>query len=448
MNSDTVDKKLFWVIALALVARIILAAVYPPQVWPETERYLTIAQRFASGDFAGYLGKNVPLYSFLMLATGFNFQIISLLQLAMGIAISVFVYFIFLRLTGRPWLGFFAAIAYALNPGQLLFEASYIPEAACTFWLMLLVFLLVEMVAGNLPERWWSYFLLGLISVVCLLTRPHYQFVPALLLLFVAWRWRARKLRALLFSLSLIVPVVAGLGSWLMFQHKHTGKASITTHLGVTLMYHTMSFIEHAPAEFDEVKQILLDERESYLRNSGLFYGAVEAAIPEIIDKTGMSYAQVDSTYLRMAVETIKLKPILYAGSFVRAMGRFFKPTWYSDNFGIRVVIAKGTLPAKIVAVLYAVLHMSLVSVFLVFPLLALIRRSYRPKSLLDMRAGFIYALIWIAALIQGVLVLGENNRFRISVEPLILGLAVWFIAIMASGLVKSSDKYLPGDRS
>ncbi len=437
MDFSPARKKIFWVIVLALAARIVLAAVYPPQIWPETARYLTIAQRFVSGNFDGYLGKNVPLYSFLLIACGFNYQLVFIIQLAMGVAISVFVYFIFLRLTRSEWIGFFAALAYALNPGQLLFEAAYIPEIVCTFWLTLLVFLLVEIVAGNLPERWWSYSLLGLVSVICLLTRPHYQFVPALLLLFVLWRWRAQKRRAFLFSLSLIIPVAAGLGPWLVFQYKHTGKAEITTHLGITLMYHAMAFIEYAPESYGGVKQILLDEREAYLRDTGLFYGVVEAVVPEVMDKTGMSYAQVDSTYLSMALETIKRKPALYAGSFVRAMARFFKPTWYSKNFGIRVVIAKGTLPAKIVAVLYGAMQMGLVAVFLLFPLLALVGGSYRPKSLLDIRVGFIYALIWIAALIQGVLVLGENNRFRASVEPLMLGLAVWFIAILAARWMK-----------
>lgn len=444
MSSSPASKKIFWVIVLALVARIVLVAVYPPQTWPETFRYLTIAERFVSGNFDGYLGKNVPLYSFLFIACGFNFQLVFIIQLAMGVAISVFVYFIFLRLTRSEWLGFFAALAYALNPGQMLFEAAYIPEVVCTFWLTLLVFLLVELVAGNLPERWWSYSMLGLISVICLLTRPHYQFVPALLLLFVLWRWRAHKRRALLFSLSLIIPVLAGLGPWLMFQHKHTGKASITTHLGITLMYHTLAFIEHAPDQYSEVRQILLDGRESYLRDSGLFYGAVEAVIPEIMDKTGMSYAQVNDTYLSMAVETIKRKPVLYAGSCARAMARFFKPTWYSKNFGIRVVIAKGTLPAKIAAVLYVALQMGLVAFFILFPLLALVSGSYRSKSLLDLRVSFIFALIWIAALIQGVMGLGENNRYRVSVEPLILGLSIWFIAILAARFIKRPGKLYP----
>ena len=111
-------------------------------------------------------------------------------------------------------------------------------------------------------------------------------------------------------------------------------------------------------------------------------------------------------------------------------------------------MVAKGKLAARIAAVLYAALHMSLVAVFLVFPLLALLNNKYRPKGLLDIRVTFIYSLIWIAAFIQAVLVLGENNRFRTSVEPYILGLAVWFVAIMVHSLFKKTCRLDPGDGS
>ena len=58
--------------------------------------------------------------------------------------------------------------------------------------------------------------------------------------------------------------------------------------------------------------------------------------------------------------------------------------------------------------------------------------------TLVGVRAGLVGR---IQQGIQAMLVLGENSRFRVSVEPLILGLAVWMAAAALGRLKENRHK-------
>ncbi|HLA40158.1 MAG TPA: hypothetical protein VJ417_09180, partial [Candidatus Glassbacteria bacterium] len=80
MLNRLLKNKIFWLMVIALAARIIFACIYPYKSWPETNRYVVLAQQFLSGDYSQYTGKNVPVYSFLLIATGFNLHLLAVIQ--------------------------------------------------------------------------------------------------------------------------------------------------------------------------------------------------------------------------------------------------------------------------------------------------------------------------------------------------------------------------------
>lgn len=420
--------KIFWLITAAVIARIILVLVYDPQVWPETHRYLTLAREIESGDYSQYIGKNVPGYSLLIIVSSFNLHLLFFVQILLGLLTTSLIFRIFTLVSESSWTGLLAGLAYAVNPGLLLFEASFLPEPVCTFLLTLTVWLVVENSKGRLSERWWIYLLLGFTCLFCLMTRPHYLFLPFIVFLSISCRWKRKPAQLTLFLLAFSLPVVLGLGAWLNFQKKHARKASITTHSGITLLYHPFNFIEHAPGGYDSVKLILMEKYKYYMVNKGDTYGAVEAAIPEVMEKRGLDYTGVDSLYMKIALDTIKERPDLYMLSVFKAMLRFFKPVWYAPDFGIRGVLGGESTGAKVVAVLYSFILLSLLAVFLMIPMPVLSIGRLRRRFLADGEFLFIYFIVWVAAFIQAFLVLGENNRFRVSVEPLMLGITVWII--------------------
>lgn len=423
---NLLKNKLFWLIVISILARLVFASVYTPKAFPETNNYLRLARQFTSGDFTGYLGKNAPIYSFMIIACGFNLKVLAAFQQLLGLGIAVLLFLIFSRLSASDWIGLLAGLSYALNPSQLLFESAFLPETTCTFLVTLIAFLFLNMVKKDRKPPWWRYAFLGFLSGVCLLTRPHYQFLPPLLLIFFIYDLRRKATPWLVKSISLVFPVIILLGVWLGFQYARVGRASTTTHLGVTLMYHPFNFIEYAPDRFSNVREVLLKVRGDYMRRKGDTYGAVEYAIPELMEKTGLSYAELDRLYLSMAVATIMEKPGLYGANLVRALARFFKPSWYSRQFGIRGVMAGKRMISKVIAAGYTAVHLALVTIFVLFPLLMVLFKKFRVREFVSIEVLFIYVSVWTAAAVQAVLVLGENNRFRVSVEPLLFAAAVW----------------------
>ena len=427
MLNRLLKNKIFWLTAVSAAVRILFTLIYPYKSWPETNRYVVLAQQFLSSDYSQYTGKNVPVYSFLLIATGFNLHLLAVIQNLMAVTLTIIIFLIFRELARSEPVAFVSALAYALNPSLLLFEFAFLPEHVCTFLIGITAYVFIRFLDAGNSTAWWKYFLLGLLSGICLLTRPHYQFLLVLLLGFTLYRLRGAGYKRLITAgVTLLLPVTILLGSWLVFQKKRTGRMVMTTHTGITLMYHAVNFVEYAPESYTDVRDVLIKGQKEYLRKEAEYYGVVEAVIPELQSLKNLNYTQIDTLYLGMAIATIKQKPVLYLKSVVRAMARFFKPSWYSRQFGIRGVLAGERTSSKIVALIYAAVHLFLMVALVATPLI-LIARPYIPlRHYFSVNTSFLHALIGLTALIQAVMVLGENSRFRVSVEPYMYGFAIW----------------------
>lgn len=425
-------------LTISVISRVIFSFVYTPKKWPPTYMYLEQAKQFVSGDFTGYIGRLTPMYSFFMIATGFNFELLAVLQKVMAVVVTILVFLIIRNISGSKKIAFISALAYTLNPSQWLFESAYLTETVCIFLLATITYMVIRILDESHSARWWKYTILGILSAMLLLTRPQYQFMPLLLLIFTLWPLRkASLIRITICAVSLLLPVAVLLGSWLAFQHKHTGRVSTTIMTGTCLMYHPINFIEYAPDEYSEVKEILQNGIAEYLKRGNSYYGVVEAVIPEIQRTKGMNWAEVDSMYLSMAVATIKAKPLLYLKSVTKATARFFKPAWYSRQFGIRSVMAGDRLSSKIIAVGYSVVHLFLMATFLSFLLLLVVYPPFRRQEFFQDKVLYLYCLIIMTMSVQSILVLGENSRYRICVEPYMYGIAVWCLWRLAEELLE-----------
>jgi hypothetical protein len=229
---------------------------------------------------------------------------------------------------------------------------------------------------------------------------------------------------------AFLITTLVPLALWANFQHQRIGRYSLSTHLGITLMHHPINFIESAPDSYREIREVLLRARREHIREKGDSYGSVEAAIPELQKLTGLSYEQLDRKYFEMSVATILKRPGLYTASVAKAVVRYFKPAWYSRQFGIRGVLTGNWLPSKIVALGFVGVHLACMAVFLAYPLLWLLFPGLRLQNFWRLETVFIYSLVGVNAIMQALVVQGENARFRVAVEPLMIALAVWIIAV------------------
>jgi hypothetical protein len=127
-----------WLLAVAAVAvveRLAMLAFYPAVAYDDTPSYRRLAEAILNG-WVGYDGTRTPGYPFLLAWVGPD-QRVYLLQLLMGLAVTLVFFWVGWQLSGKPGFGAAAALAHTLNLGQLFFEANLLTETLPTLRLAL-----------------------------------------------------------------------------------------------------------------------------------------------------------------------------------------------------------------------------------------------------------------------------------------------------------------------
>jgi hypothetical protein len=423
-----IKNRLFWLIIIAFSVRIIFGFFYPVKSVPDTGDYFRTGMQFVEGDYSDYIGARPPVYPLLIAATNFDKSAVNKIQVVMGVAVSVLLYLIFSGLTKSDNMGFILGLTYALNPSQMLFEFAMMSETTCTFLLILTIYLLFRLFNKPSAPSWIEYVSIGVVSSLCVLTRGQFQPFPVLIAFFLAYHLKIKAGERLWKLSSFLIPVVILLCSWASFQYIRLGQFTLNPSLGYSLTAHTVNFIESAPEDYREIKEILISHRDYNLRTKGTEFNAVAASVPEILKVTGNNYMRLYRVMKEMNREVIIKEPWRYLKSVAKSGVQFYKPTWYGRLLGIRDVINKGEWTLKIIAALYAVLHVLFMFVFLVFPLITVFSKRLGTTVEWSLSTVFIYILVLITGTSAAFVEIGENARYKTSVEPLIICLAVWIM--------------------
>ena len=424
--------KVFWIVAVSLLIRIGFSFYYPIRHIGDTSEYYSVAQMLFNTE--SELAKNRPSYSrppgypLLIAISDGDPETVVLLQSAMGVAIAVLIYLIFSRLTGNELIGLFAGFAYGLNPSQLLFERALASETATTLLVILSTFLLFHLLRYDSRVKWFRPVLLGLTLAMCSLTRSEYNALTVLALIYIALSLRGSLKKRLANVVLLVFPLILLTGVWTLYKTvKLPGEKYNYVFPGLQIATHTIGIVDNAPDRYAIIRDIMVKHREQYRREGGVdMCWSFSKALPELLNTTGMTREELSDTLLAMSAVLLKQDPVGLLASPARAFARFFKPTWYSHQFGIRAVIAGERLSSKIVAVIYALFHVACMAVFLVYPLIYLVSTRLRIKNILCRETIFIYLLVGIINLSSSIMIIGDNMRYKTPVEPLMIGMAVW----------------------
>lgn len=432
---------LFWLIVISLMVRVGFSCVYPIQFFSDSGEYCRAAKLLFDTDCELASGKllypRVPGYPLLIAVAGGSPSVIVLLQSVMGVAIAVLLYLIFARITSRPLLSFLIGLAYSINPSQLLFEFTLLTETATTFMVTLAVFLLFLIVRRNGAVRWYHPALLGLTVGACMLTRSEYLVLAALTVLFLLLSFKTALRRRFFLTVVFFIPIILLSGGWKAYrQYRFPGNEYTCMYPGLQIVTHTVEFVEFAPDRFSGIRDVIIDHRERYRRQGGVdLCWAFSRSLPALLETTGLSLAELSDTLLVMTASTACKKPVKFLSSVTRAFVRFYKPTWYSRQFGIRSVIAGPRLSSKLVAIFYTMFHLACMATFLGYPFLYLCFPAVRDKTLICPESVFIYAFVFAVSVPQAVMILGDNMRYKTPVEPLMIGMALWIAAGLLSRL-------------
>ncbi len=409
------------VLAAALAARVVLAALFPPLIADDSASYLQLGRMLADLDFSRYNGARTPLYPLLILTLGFETARVVLFQHLLGLIAAGLVYLLFLDLTANRKLALIAGLIAALNPGMIVIERALLSESlAATLLVCTAVLFFSSLKRGATANS--GLLAAGLMAGLCVLTRPSFAYLPPLLGVLALWTGgRAPVGRRLRRAALAALPGVLMLLMWSGFNYRQLGFFSPATTTGISLMNHAGAFIEDAPPEYELIRDIYLKHRARRIEEVGHQRMTIFRAYPELMQATGLDYTGLSRELTKLALVLIMRNPLKYTKSVAVSFVRFWRAAWYATQGGIAAAIKNGSLPMKLLVGGFVLIHLLFTAGFLLLPVMVLFRPLIREKLCLDYRWLALYAIVFGGALLQALAEAGENPRYGIPYEPLIL---------------------------
>jgi len=418
--------------AFGIVERAVLASTYVPVSYGDSPSYMRLAEVLARSWLKGYDGTRVPGYPAFLALLRLNPVAVWGVQMAIGVAISLLLFSIVLRLTqSAPW-AFAAGVLYDVIAAQVLFEANLLSETLTTFFLVgsLALFLTIT------PQRGLRRLLLfsaalGLAASLAGMVRTLFYFLPVFLVSFV-WLaaggdWR-RRLGAVA---ALSLPAVLILGGWIAWIHNHYGMLSPSTMSGYNLVQHTGSYFDDLPDSEAAIRDTYIKYRDQRLADRGVQTNAIWDAIPELTEKTGLSFFSLSQKMETLSLQLILTHPLRYGRDVVTGWIAFWKAPVYWDPGSVHpaglksMYVAWGWLGRGISLMANAA--------FLVISLLvaasARLRRRWGIDRFLVLMAG----TVWVSSIVQTLVDHGDNPRFLV---PLQLFVAITVLIAIRGELI------------
>jgi hypothetical protein len=459
------------VVAVGMLERLFVILFYQPVSYSDTSSYRRLAETVLKG-FANYDGTRTPGYPVFLALVG-NDQRVWLMQLLLGLVTTLFLFYIGWKLTDKAWFGGIIALVHTLNLGQLFFESNLLTETLTTFLFILTMLGVLVWLLNPRMRSIWLAFLLGLSSTATLLVRPLFIYLPFLILIFL---WLSSRLfsgpepmagvkigenqqestrKALnpwRFSLALLIPVILLLGGWISFIHKEFGDWSLTTMTGYHLIQHTGNFFEYVPDEYATIRDIYIKYRDEHIARYGTQTNTIWEAIPEMSQVSGYSFYALSRVLTRISIQLILKHPWLFAKSVASGWWLFWRTSFYWSADGLKISWLAGGLKIVILfqrGILFVInLFFIFTSLYFTFTeSLTAIRR--KPSSILIRFSKpaqhaffwFLLANIWLTSILQTLLDHGDNPRFLVPLQSLVV---LWVAAFILQAVKRKQLRSTP----
>jgi hypothetical protein len=450
------------VIIVALLERLLIIIIYQPISYSDTPSYRRLADTVLMG-FTDYEGTRTPGYPVFLALIG-NDHRVWLIQLLLGFATTLILFYVGWKLTEKPWFGGLIALAHTLYLGQLFFESNLLTESLTTFLMTLtMAGMLVWFLYPRIRSLWLA-FLLGLTSSVTLLVRPLFIYLPFYLFIFMWFYPRLIKHPENIvevndpnsnirspqkyhfpwhFGIAFLVPVALLLGGWLIFMHDNFGEWSLTTMTGYHLVQHTGNFFEYVPDEYASLRDTYIRYRDAHIAQFGTQTNAIWDAIPEMSKASGYSFYTLSKVLTRISIQLILRHPFLYIKNAILGWWMFWRAPVYWSADALRFPWLADGLKLIIQLQRVLVFLTNLVFIFTsffyaLFECLSTIRHKPSPLPIWSNLPGsyaFIWMLlgnIWIASILQTLIDHGDNPRFLVPLQSLVVLWVAAFILQLA----------------
>lgn len=421
------------VLGVALVQRILLWLFYPPVTLNDTPSYWRLAGSVAQG-FHNYDGTRTPGYPALLALAGSD-RTVYLIQLVMGLLMTLMVFYISWKAAKSPVFGAVAALAHTLNLGQLFFEANLITETAGTFYLTLV--LVGVFLWFHRPEKRSLWLAAGISAAGALagLTRPLYLFLPFWVALWLvpAWQGETRPLRGVRlgkFRLDFAALIVGALPAlllfsvWVNFIYQNYHMISPTAMTGYNFIQHTGYYFEDAPDEYAALRDTFLQYRDARIAQYGTAGNAIWDAIPAMQKASGLSFYDLSRVLQKISIQLIREHPLQYLHYAASGWWYFWRAPVYWTPAQFSSVGLRSLFTGLVLAERAALFASNLV--FLLTSAAALFSKRLRQTWKISPFWAFMAASVWITSILQTLPDHGDNPRFLVPTQTWVVMWVLW----------------------
>lgn len=426
------------VTAIALVERITLFLVYRPVSYHDTNSYFRSAQAILGG-WGAYDGTRTPGYPLFLALFGTDERVYAA-QIFLGFLTSLLLFYISWKISNRGWLAGLVALAHTLNPQQIFFEANLLTESLTTFFIILSVAFLAAIFYSKKPLL-WKVISLGILAGLAAgwagLTRLLFIFLPFWMAFSLLVFWQAKpKVRwggALLVGLSGAVVI----GLWVNFVYQHYHMLGMSTMTGYNLVQHTGLYFEYVPDEYSVIRDIYLQYRNEQISATGSPGNAIWDAIPDLMKASGLSFNDLSRVLAKISIQLIIDHPWFYIKNVILGWIWFWKaPIYYlADSFRYAWL---GIISKWINLVWRGVLV--LVNLGFVGGSVMLIWKRVRRILGMDGFLWSVLGILWLTSIAQTILDHGDNPRFEVPVQSLVVLMVVYWGTQLILSLRKKDE--------
>ena len=417
--------------AFGLLERAALWLVYQPAYYGDTGAYQRLGEVLSHWSLAGYDGTRVPAYPAFLAITGPDGDAVWLGQMLLGWLVSLLLFWITWRTTGKPASGGAVALLYDLIPGQILFEANLLTETLTTFLVVASFALLLALRrVSSARAKTTLAALLGVVAALAGLTRVLFYILPVWLLPFVWWaagsgapgllvEWKPRLVRTAVYCVG---PILL-LGGWLGYIQSTYHMLSPTVMTGFNWVQHTGVFFEYLPDDEAVIRDTYLRYRDQRIRERGDQTNTIWDAIPELSKETGLSFFDLSRELQRLSLRLIRDHPDLYLRNVVEGWIDFWKapPYWKPENIRAAWLLP----PLRIAVVAGRAVSIAMNALFLLVSVAAVLAPRVRRGIGWDAFSWAVAGMIWLASIVQTLVDHGDNVRFLVPLQMLVLFLVV-----------------------
>ena len=416
------------VAAISVIERVVLYLSYRPVLYNDTSGYRHTAAAILKG-WKNLNGTRTPGYPAFLALFGPD-ERVYIAQLTLGLATTLLFFYLGWRVSQKGWFGALVALVHTLNLGQLFFEANLISESLTTFLIVASLAWIAWLVYSDTRRLQWRVVFAGLAggltAGLVTLTRPLFIFLPFWVALFLLAFWKAAqpKIRwssALAAGLSGLLIV----GAWVNFIHQHFGIWSLSVMNGYNLVQHTGLFFEYVPDEYAAIRDTYIQFRDERITEMGVPGNAIWDAIPQLEQASGLGFIPLSNLLAKISIHLILQHPDLYLRNVLIGWLWFWKaPVYWSSasvaNPALRDIIS--------VSIMIERGGMVLFNIAFIFGSLTLVWKKMRQALKMDRFVWFTLGVIWFTSIIQTLLDHGDNPRFSVPIQTLVLFIVLWWL--------------------